>query len=218
MSRPCRSSAARAHPRDPRTWSERGRAPHAGSEQFRVGSDLLHIRNAVESEATAPNSGSCSRTAPRSETHSPPSASITARSRITLPGSWPRRRCLTDPSPPDRPAVEPVLSATWHQAVPARDTSPAPSASTSTVTTRPLCITFKVNPPSSGFRTSAIPRIPARPDGPAPSAQPEGASLTARSGLRNWACRGKGQVRNGPGRPDRRHETKAGDLRSPWLP
>jgi hypothetical protein len=45
------------------------------------------IRNAVESDATNPNSTSCSRVAPKSETHSPPSASITARSRITTPGS-----------------------------------------------------------------------------------------------------------------------------------
>jgi hypothetical protein len=51
------------------------------------GGDPVDIRNAVESDATAPNNGSCSRTAPRSETHSPPSASITARSRITRPGS-----------------------------------------------------------------------------------------------------------------------------------
>jgi hypothetical protein len=47
-------------------------------------------RYVVESEATMPNSASWSRTLPMSDTHSPPSASITTRSRITRLGSWPR--------------------------------------------------------------------------------------------------------------------------------
>ena len=104
------------------------------------------IRNAVESDATDPNSAPCSRTAPRSDTHSPPSASITARSQITRPGSWPRRRCLITPRRLDSARVSPSLSATWpNNALPACETRPAPSAVTSTVTERPSRITFTVN-------------------------------------------------------------------------
>jgi hypothetical protein len=104
------------------------------------------VLNAVESEATSPNRASCSRTAPRSETHSPPSASITARSPITRPGSCPRRRCLITPRRLDSARVSPTLSATWpSSALPACETRPAPSAVTSTVTERPSRITLKVN-------------------------------------------------------------------------
>lgn len=52
--------------------------------------------------------------------------------------------------PIDRLAVSPTLSATrLINAVPARDTKPAPSAVTSTFTRRPSRITFKVNPQTS---------------------------------------------------------------------
>jgi Transposase, Mutator family len=103
------------------------------------------VRNAVESDATPPNSASCSRTAPRSDTHSPPSASITARSRITRPGSCPRRRCFRAARRADSARVSPSLSATCpSSALPACDTNPAPSAVTSTVTQRPSRITLKV--------------------------------------------------------------------------
>jgi hypothetical protein len=124
------------------------------------------IRNAVESDPTDSNNASCSRTAPRSDTHSPPSASITARSRITRPGSCPRRRSLTPASRRDNAPVSPTLSAT--SALPACDTKPAPSALTSTVTGRPLRITFTVNLQARDQGPSTSPRIPAQPDVSAP--------------------------------------------------
>ena len=67
------------------------------------------------------------------------------------------------------------------------DTSPAPSDVTSTVTGRPSRITFKVKPPSSGFRTSATQESPLSPDDSAPP-NPGGAGLTARSGLVGRVC------------------------------
>ncbi len=50
-------------------------------------------RHAVGSEATAPNSSGWLRSTARSAIASPPSASITARSTATRPGSCPDRRC-----------------------------------------------------------------------------------------------------------------------------
>jgi len=102
-------------------------------------------RNAVESEATAPNSGAWSRTARRSARQSPPSASITARSRTTRPGSWPERRSRSPASTLDSAWVKPVLPATCESSAdPACETNPPPSAVTSTVKLRPSHCTFKV--------------------------------------------------------------------------
>ena len=43
-------------------------------------------RRAVESDATSPNNDGCPANAARSDTHRPPSASITAKSQNTRPG------------------------------------------------------------------------------------------------------------------------------------
>jgi len=61
----------------------------ARSSSKRAGSCAIRsiTRKAVESEATSPKSGCWSRTERRSARQSPPSASITARSRTTRPGS-----------------------------------------------------------------------------------------------------------------------------------
>ena len=56
------------------------------AEQFGVAGVASTVRQAVASEATAPKSGSWSRTARRSARWEPPEASITARSRTTRPG------------------------------------------------------------------------------------------------------------------------------------
>lgn len=45
-------------------------------------------RDTVGSEATAPNTPGSPRSTARSETQSPPTASVTARSSTILPGSW----------------------------------------------------------------------------------------------------------------------------------
>lgn len=112
-------------------------------------------RNAVESDATNPKSSCWSRTTARSDTHSPPSASITARSLITTPGSCPRRRRLHPASPPESACVSPSLSATpASSALPTCDTSPVPSVVTSTITDRPSRVTLKVNLQNSGFQDS----------------------------------------------------------------
>jgi hypothetical protein len=49
-------------------------------------------RHAVEVEQTSPNNSGWSRSATRSQNPSPPSASITTRSRRTAPRSWPPAR------------------------------------------------------------------------------------------------------------------------------
>jgi hypothetical protein len=75
----------------------------------------------------------------------PPSASITARSRITRPWSCPDRRCLSSESPDDSVPVNPVLSATpANSALPAWETKPTPSGATTTLKSRPSRCTLKV--------------------------------------------------------------------------
>ncbi len=80
-------------------------------------------RDTVGSEATAPNMPGSPRNNARSETQSPPSASITARSHTILPGSWtaPDRRHGANFS--DNTLVSPVLSAV-------RSSNPAPACDT----------------------------------------------------------------------------------------
>ena len=68
-------------------------------------------RHAVESDATPPNRSGWSLRAPRSHNASPPSASITAKSRRTTPGSCPARRERVDAIAPDNASVRPTLSA-----------------------------------------------------------------------------------------------------------
>ncbi len=71
------------------------RGQDAGRRRSSPSSSMLSsTRHAVAVEATLPNKSDCSRSNARSEMQSPPSESITARSRSTWPGSWPavRRR------------------------------------------------------------------------------------------------------------------------------
>ncbi len=90
-------------------------------------------RRAVETDATSPNSAGCDPNATRSDTHRPPSASITARSQNTRPGSCAERRSRVSPSAHPSASVSPSRSAaSGNSAVPARDESPVPSALTST--------------------------------------------------------------------------------------
>src|SRR5271170_2881629 len=72
-----------------------------------------------------------------SVTQSPPSASITATSLSTRPGSCAERRSRDPANAPDNAPVSPTRSAnSTNNATPACDTSPSPSAVTSTVPRR----------------------------------------------------------------------------------
>ena len=72
-----------------------------------------------------------------SVTQSPPSASITATSRITRPGSCAERRSRVGVSATDSAPVNPARSAnSTSNATPACETNPSPSAVTSTVPRR----------------------------------------------------------------------------------
>src|SRR4051794_18602489 len=107
-------------------------------------------RNAVDRDATSPNNTAWSVITARSDRQSPPSASTTARSRTTWPGSWPPPRWRSGRNRADSARVSPVFSATpTSNALPACDTKPSPSDVTSTVKRRPSRITFKVTLPSS---------------------------------------------------------------------
>jgi hypothetical protein len=85
-------------------------------------------RQAVAVEATAPNNSGWSRRTARSLRQSPPSASITARSRSTLPAWWRCRRAGCLPACHASALVSSSRSASSHSnATPAWPTTPAPS-------------------------------------------------------------------------------------------
>jgi len=101
----------------------------------------------------------------QTDRQSPPSASITARSRITRPGSWRPRRSRTLASASDNARVNPTQSAvSASKPAPAWDTRPSPSDATSTVKKRSPRITRKVTSTVRDQGPSASPRIPAPPD------------------------------------------------------
>jgi hypothetical protein len=88
-------------------------------------------RQAVEVEQTSPNSSGWFRRVARSLTQSPPSASITTRSRSTCPRSWappPRPRLARRPSSPVRPSRS---DSSLNRAAPTWLQMPWPSATTS---------------------------------------------------------------------------------------
>jgi hypothetical protein len=90
-------------------------------------------RRAVETDATSPNSAGCAASATRSDTQRPPSASITARSHSTRPGSCTERRSRVSASAHPNASVSPSrCAASPSNAVPARDERPVASARTST--------------------------------------------------------------------------------------
>jgi hypothetical protein len=93
----------------------------------------------------------------RSETHRPPSASVTAKSRDARPGSWPPRRSRGALQGIAQPAREPNRSATSaFSAVPARDDKRVPSARTSAVWTFQRPISFRVSRQRGGVRDSTF--------------------------------------------------------------
>src|SRR5947209_14223961 len=88
-------------------------------------------RNAVGTEATAPKTSACRRRPSRFARASPPPAMVTARSEITLPGSWRRRRLHIGASASDRASVSPERSAiSASRRLPAWVARPLPSAVT----------------------------------------------------------------------------------------
>src|SRR5438270_1124459 len=88
-------------------------------------------RNAVGTEATAPKTSACRRRPSSFARASPPPAMVTARSEITLPGSWRRRGLHIGASGSDRASVSPERSAiSASRRLPAWVVSPLPSAVT----------------------------------------------------------------------------------------
>src|SRR5450631_1016163 len=87
---PSRARALRPRPELPRP--ARPSATAARNLPKHSSSIEAITRNAVEPDATLPYRSGWSRDAPRSAKQSPPSASITARSRSTTPGSCAERR------------------------------------------------------------------------------------------------------------------------------
>src|SRR5204863_2490502 len=79
------------------------------AEDYRqiVSSMASITRNAVGTEATAPKTSACRRRPSRFAKASPPPAMVTARSEITLPGSWRRCRLHIGASAADRASVTP---------------------------------------------------------------------------------------------------------------
>jgi hypothetical protein len=102
-------------------------------------------RQAVGSDATDPNNSHWSRSTARSAIASPPSATITAKSTATRPGSWPPRRCRNPASARLNCSVRPVASATSaKRRAPAWPTTPRPSALTVILGRPRLAFTYRV--------------------------------------------------------------------------
>src|SRR5207237_10299375 len=88
-------------------------------------------RHAAGTDPTAPKTAGWLRRATRCERASPPLAMVTAKSAITLPGSWRRRRLHIGASASDRASVSPELSAiSASRRVPTFEATPLPSAVT----------------------------------------------------------------------------------------
>jgi hypothetical protein len=173
----------------------RARARAARNASTNAGSAAIAsmTRKAVAFEATSPNNGSWSRTARRSARQSPPSASITARSRTTRPGSWRPRRSRIPASPRDSAAVSPTRSAaSATSAAPAWLTSPSPSGVTSTVNRRSSRVGVGGEPRCLACaRSSARPRPPNRTC-PFPSIRLSAGHALVASGA-SGAGRGRGE-------------------------
>ena len=137
--RPCRSARSAAWRRDrspisrgraprpprPRTWPPRAPRRSAPARPDRRRSAAIS-RYAVESDATGPNSACWSRTAARSHSASPPSASITARSRITRPGRVTRRALAQRRQRAIERAREPQPIGASRRSARRRSATPAP--------------------------------------------------------------------------------------------
>ena len=108
-------------------------------------SSAASTRHAVGSEATGPNRSGWLRSTARSEIASPPSASITARSTATRPGSCPESRCRNGASASDIAADRPVASArSASSRAPAWPTTPRPSAVTTILGREEVRFTLRV--------------------------------------------------------------------------
>jgi len=106
---------------------------------------LSSTRHAVASEATDPNRSPWLRSTARSAIASPPSASITARSTATRPGSCPRSRRRNGANASLIAADRPIASArSATSRVPARPTTPRPSAVTTTFGREEVRFTLRV--------------------------------------------------------------------------
>ena len=183
-SRRYRSLPAPAAPQAPRPIARRRTRAAQRIKQCRLAPDPIDQpeRRRVRSDRTERRL--LIRTARRSDKQSPPSASITARSRTTRPGSCRPRRSRTPTNATERSRVSPTRSATSpSNAAPAWETKPSPSAATSTVKLRPLRCTFKVNLPSRSCGRRTPTESPLRRTVPRP--RPSGPQLLhERSGLR----------------------------------
>ncbi len=119
-----------------------------------------------------------------SDAQSPPSASITATSRSTRPGSCADRRSLVNPNASDSASVSPARSAnSTSNATPACDTNPSPSAVTSTVPKRSPTL-HHLDVLWVEVKVGATLILTAREDIPSPSDQPltGGSRLAAKQG------------------------------------
>ena len=122
-SRPVSAACAQA---TSRAWARATRRRVSASS-----SSAASTRHAVGSDATEPNRSTWLRNTARSEMASPPSASITARSSATRPGSCPECRCRNDTNASDIAADKPVASArSTNSRAPAWPTTPRPFAVT----------------------------------------------------------------------------------------
>ena len=137
-------------------------------------------RRAVETDAISPNSDACPANAARSETHRPPSASITARSQNTRPGSCPTaaRACSASASE-DHPQPQPSS----HQRQQRR---PRPRRQTRPVRHHIYRLDPRTShhlqgePPERGDLRFATLILPAQADVPKPPAAPRPALVTNR--------------------------------------
>ena len=117
----------------------------ADSPSSPLAAKVATSREIVAVEATGPNNPDPARKSVTSAGQSPPTASITARSKTTLPGSWTavgfRHRDNCSPSAADSPTVRAVSTSTW---APASDTHPLASARTWTREPDPILFTYGV--------------------------------------------------------------------------
>ena len=137
--RPNRAPARRPRTRPPSRTASRSVSPACAQASSRAcaratrsrasaaSSSASSTRHAVGSDATGPNRSGWLRSTAKSEMASPPSASITARSSATRPGSCPDPAAATTPthptSPPSGQSRPPRRPAAAHPHAPPRHTS-----------------------------------------------------------------------------------------------
>jgi len=134
------------------------------------------VRDTVGSDATRPNTAGCARSTAMSARQSPPNASVPARSRTTLPGSWTAVSGHHGPRARDNPRSNPVARAVWTNNAPpadeARGSVPATIPGSGARPTRPrpltrrwpfgLVFTYGVPLLAADIWTLSKPSFPAR--------------------------------------------------------